>query len=113
MNIDMMIVRAMLRLARRREVGDEAALTARVNASRGVVRSTMRRLAACGLVDCSGPHPRLTMDGLALAVALLPARTRRPTPARPERHPGHAPREAQGHALRRAPLAPVDPRFPS
>jgi Mn-dependent DtxR family transcriptional regulator len=90
MNLDAMVLRAMLRLARRREAAVEEALAVRVGGSPGDVRAAVRRLSARGLVDGDGALPRLTMEGLVLAVALLPARTTRsprrsPAPARASR----------------------------
>jgi hypothetical protein len=81
MSIDAAVLRAMLRVARRREAADEEALVARVG-DPGEVRAALRRLDAKGLVERRGPQaPRLTMAGLAVAVGLLPAsasRARRP-----------------------------------
>jgi hypothetical protein len=81
MNFDAMVLRAMLRLARRREEAGEEALAVRVGGDHGAVRMAVRRLAACGLVDRGRGQPRLTMAGLAVAVALLPPRARRRTSA--------------------------------
>jgi DNA-binding GntR family transcriptional regulator len=73
MSIDAAVLRAMLRVARRREAADEEALVARVG-DPGKVRAALRRLDASGLVERRGPQaPRLTMAGLAVAVGLLPA----------------------------------------
>jgi RIO-like serine/threonine protein kinase len=78
MDIDAMILRAMLRLARRREASDEEALALRVGATHADVRASIRRLDGVGLVERRGADaPRLTMAGLATAVALLPARAPR------------------------------------
>ncbi len=75
MSIDIMILRAMLRLARRRKAADEGEVAVRVGGAPGSVRAALRRLDARGLVERrpSGP-PRLTMAGFAVAVALLPER---------------------------------------
>jgi DNA-binding GntR family transcriptional regulator len=74
MSIDTTVLRAMLRLSRRREAADEDALTVRSGQTRATVRDALRRLEAQGLVE-RRPRlpPRLTMTGLAIAVALLPA----------------------------------------
>jgi DNA-binding GntR family transcriptional regulator len=73
MSIDTTILRAMLRLSRRREAADEDALTVRSGHSRAAVRDALRRLQAQGLVERRPSlPPRLTMTGLAVAVALLP-----------------------------------------
>jgi Mn-dependent DtxR family transcriptional regulator len=74
MSIETMVLRAMLRIARRREAADEEALSVRVRESPAAVRAAMRRLEAAGAVERRpGLAPRLTMAGLAAAVALLPA----------------------------------------
>jgi|GEM_PF-2197329 len=79
MSFDAMVLRAMLRLARRREAADEDALAVRVGGTRGAVRGAVRRLAAGGLVARRRDGvPSLTLAGLALAVALLPPGARRP-----------------------------------
>ena len=73
MSIDAMVLRAMLRLARRREAAEEDAIAVRVGGSQGKVRASLRRLEADGLVERRVRQaPRLTMAGLAIAVALLP-----------------------------------------
>ncbi len=78
MSIDAMVLRAMLRLARRREEAAEEAIAVRVGGSSGQIRASLRRLAAGGLVERrSQQGPRLTMEGLAVAVALLPAQRTR------------------------------------
>jgi Mn-dependent DtxR family transcriptional regulator len=78
MSIEATVLRAMLRLARRREEADEEALAARVESEGGAVRAVVRRLEAAGLVERrAGRPPRLTMAGLAVAVGALPARASR------------------------------------
>jgi hypothetical protein len=73
MDIDASVLRAILRLSRRREAADEEALLLRAGGNPGQVRAAVRRLATAGLVDDrAGRPPRLTMEGLAVAVALLP-----------------------------------------
>jgi Mn-dependent DtxR family transcriptional regulator len=72
MNTDAMVLRALLRLARRRVPADDEALVVRVGAAPGAVRAAIRRLAAQGLVERL-PATRLTMAGLAVAIAMLPA----------------------------------------
>ncbi len=82
MSIDIMVLRAMLRLARRRRAADEAEVALRVGGSPAAVRGALRRLDAAGLVERRLAQPaRLTMAGFA--VALLPGRAARP--ARPRR----------------------------
>jgi Mn-dependent DtxR family transcriptional regulator len=77
MSIEATVLRAMLRVARRREAADEEALAARVGDPAGEVRDAIRRLDAAGLVERRGPSaPRLTMAGLAVAVGSLPVASR-------------------------------------
>jgi len=65
----------MLRLARRRDVATEDKVALRVGAATSQVRALMRRLACAGLIELRrGYPPRLTLEGLAQAVALLPGR---------------------------------------
>lgn len=78
MSIDIMVLRAMLRLARRRKAADEGEVALRVGGSRASVRAAFRRLDAGGLVERRLTQPpRLTMAGFAVAVALLPERPAR------------------------------------
>jgi Mn-dependent DtxR family transcriptional regulator len=73
MNFDAMVLRAMLRLARRRQAADEAEIALRVGKEPHAVRAALRRLDGQGLVERQARGaPRLTMGGLALALALLP-----------------------------------------
>jgi DNA-binding Lrp family transcriptional regulator len=74
MSIDVMVLRAMLRLARRCEAAEVDAVADRVGAPASAVRAAMRRLSASGVIERrAGRPPRLTMAGLAIAVATLPA----------------------------------------
>jgi Mn-dependent DtxR family transcriptional regulator len=73
MNFDAMVLRAMLRLARRRQGADEAEIALRVGEPASRVRAALRRLGGQGLVERRHGEPtRLTMEGLAVALALLP-----------------------------------------
>jgi Mn-dependent DtxR family transcriptional regulator len=75
MSFDSKVLRAMLRLARRREAAEDSDVAVRVGATESQVRASMRRLRAAGWVDMrDGRAGRLTLEGLAIAVALLPAR---------------------------------------
>ena len=56
MSIDTTVLRAMLRLSRRREAADEDALTVRSGCTRAEVRDALRRLEAQGIVE---RRPRL------------------------------------------------------
>jgi Mn-dependent DtxR family transcriptional regulator len=74
MSIELTVLRAMLRVARRREAADVEALAVRVGGSPAEVRDALRLLDAAGLVERRGRSaPRMTMAGLAVAVGLLPA----------------------------------------
>jgi Mn-dependent DtxR family transcriptional regulator len=88
MNTDAMVLRALLRLARRRLPADDEAIVVRVGAAPGAVRAAIRRLDAQGLVE-RRPTARLTMAGLAVAIAMLPGQG-----AAPARAAVRAPRAA-------------------
>ena len=89
MSVETEVLRAMLRVARRCEGADEEALAARVGGTKGAVRAAIRRLDAQGLVERRGERPpRLTMAGLAMAVALLPPQVKKKT--HPSRRPSRA-----------------------
>lgn len=78
MSIDTMVLRAMLRLARRRQAADVGEVALRVGGSASDVRAALRRLDSGGLVERRlSEAPRLTLAGLAVAVATLPERARR------------------------------------
>jgi hypothetical protein len=100
MNIELIVLRTMLRLARRREPAAEEALVVRIQSgplpegplpegplpegpvgARGgqaSIRAALRRLDSLGLVERrAGQAPRLTMAGLAVAVGLLPTGQRK------------------------------------
>ncbi len=86
MSIETTVLRAMLRLSRRREPADEEALTVRSGATGAQVRDILRRLEASGWVERRPGLPaRLTFAGLALAVALLPRASTRRQVRRPRR----------------------------
>jgi Mn-dependent DtxR family transcriptional regulator len=71
-NTDTMVLGAMLRLARRRREASESELGLRVGADPNDIRVSIRRLRAAGLVVSEAGHSRLTLEGLAVAVALAP-----------------------------------------
>jgi Mn-dependent DtxR family transcriptional regulator len=74
MSTEATVLRAMLRLARRREAAEEEALAVRVGSHGARLRAMLRRLEAAGLVELRADQPpRLTMAGLAVAVGALPA----------------------------------------
>jgi hypothetical protein len=63
----------MLRLARRRQSAQDEQVALRVGGTAANVRASLRRLRAQGFVEIPFDGPaRLTMAGLAVAVALLP-----------------------------------------
>jgi hypothetical protein len=70
MSIDIEVLRAMLRLARRRTEATEAELVPRVRAEASEIRASIRRLRALGVVDVRGETARLTLEGLALSIVL-------------------------------------------
>jgi Mn-dependent DtxR family transcriptional regulator len=77
MNSDAMVLRAMLRLARRRVAAEDSEIAVRVGESSASVRASLRRLDALGLVEPrTAGGARLTMAGLALALAMLPRASR-------------------------------------
>lgn len=79
MDYEHSILRALLRLARRRAVADGTDLMDRVGGSQAELRDALRRLEAGGLVDRrSETDVRLTLPGLAVAVASVAGRRRRP-----------------------------------
>ena len=80
MSIEVLVLGAMLRLARARKEAELGAITLRVGSSEVAVRAALRRLDARGLVErrlSRAAPPRLTFEGFAVAVALLPARPSR------------------------------------
>jgi hypothetical protein len=81
MNFDAKVLRIVLQMARAREAAREPVVAARAGTTRSAVRRSMRRLQAAGFVDAAvGSSCRLTMAGLAIAVA-AGARPQRRNPA--------------------------------
>lgn len=74
MNFDGKVLRAMLRLARRRQAASYEAIAVRAGATLREVRVSARRLRSAGLVEIRWDALRLTMAGFAVAVAMLPAK---------------------------------------
>jgi hypothetical protein len=74
------VLRAILRCSRHRRVADRAALRLRVNGGEEV-EAAIGRLVHDGLVIDDGPRLRLTLMGLAVAVATLPRRRSRALPS--------------------------------
>jgi Mn-dependent DtxR family transcriptional regulator len=77
MNDDNVVLGAMLRLARNRIEANADELFERVNLDPSLMRAALARLDAAGLVERRAGGPRLTMAGLAVAVASRPARSQR------------------------------------
>jgi RIO-like serine/threonine protein kinase len=67
-DIDLQVLRAVARLSRMRKAVDCETLALRAGGSPGEVSASLGRLARASLVD-SSRGPRLTMAGLAVAVA--------------------------------------------
>jgi Mn-dependent DtxR family transcriptional regulator len=76
MNDDTLVLGAMLRLARRRVEANVNELYERVGVDPARIRASLGRLSADGLVERRATGARLTMAGLATAVALRPGRLR-------------------------------------
>ncbi|HEY2514293.1 MAG TPA: hypothetical protein VGI39_25675 [Polyangiaceae bacterium] len=66
---DLMVLRALARLSRMRKAVDGEALALRAGGSEEEVRGALGRLSRAGLVERSATEVRLTMGGLAVAVA--------------------------------------------
>jgi predicted transcriptional regulator len=80
---DARVLRAMLRLARRRQPADDGEIAVRVGRAPHAVRSALRHLEGAGLVErLEQGASRLTLPGFALAVALLPSAAGASTSAR-------------------------------
>ncbi len=75
MNYEHSILRALLRLARRRSAADSERLLDRVGGTTAELRDALRRLEADGFVArMTEDNVRLTMPGLAVAVASIAGR---------------------------------------
>jgi RIO-like serine/threonine protein kinase len=85
MQYDISVLRAILRLSRHRRQVDLAAITLRVAGELPELRDALRRLEQQGLVVREPDIARLTLQGLAVAVASIPARSK----------PARAPRRLQ------------------
>lgn len=72
MHTELAILRAMLRLQRRRAVIEEGALLVRVGGTEAELEIGLRALEAAGFVQVVAGQPRLTMAGLAVAIAQIP-----------------------------------------
>lgn len=87
MQYDILVLRAILRLSRHRRSVDVASLTLRVPEEGGepALRNALRRLETQGLAVREQDRARLTMMGLAVAVASLPSHKRSSVPHRVRR----------------------------
>jgi len=83
MGYDICVLRAIVRLSRRRSPATKAALLARVPGSASDLGASLRRLERAGFVRLD-PNPSLTLAGLAVGVASMPAKQAAPVlrPAR-------------------------------
>lgn len=72
MQYDISVLRAIVRLARRRFPADLSAIHLRVSGSEGDIRDALARLTARGLIERQPHRIAPTMMGLAIAVATLP-----------------------------------------
>jgi hypothetical protein len=80
-SLEVDVLRALLRLARRRSAPTLEAILVRVPspADEAAVRSSLRRLIGASLVHVTPKGPRLTLAGFAVAVAMAAT----PRPKRP------------------------------
>lgn len=90
MDYEHSILRALLRLSRRRALADSGSLLDRVGGTSAELRDALRRLEASGFVDRrTESDVRLTLPGLAVAVASVAGRRKKtiaqPRPARRSR----------------------------
>jgi hypothetical protein len=69
-SLEVDVLRAMLRLARRRTAPTVEAILLRVPADEATLRSSMNRLIRANLVHLTPKGPRLTLVGFAIAVAM-------------------------------------------
>jgi Mn-dependent DtxR family transcriptional regulator len=72
MKTNVEVLRAILRCSRHRRAANRAALRLRVECSENELGEALAMLQKDGLVALEGDHARLTMAGLAVAVASLP-----------------------------------------
>jgi hypothetical protein len=91
-SLEVEVLRAMLRLARRRTAPTVEQLLLRVAADEASLRSCLRRLLSANLVHVTPKGPRLTLTGFAVAVAMA---------ATPRTKPAAAPVRASAPMIRR------------
>jgi Mn-dependent DtxR family transcriptional regulator len=81
MNLDARVLRATYGLARRQKTVNDSAIAECLGTSLPAVRASMRRLQTAGLTETRPEGTRrLTLAGLAIALALQSVRTRRVRP---------------------------------
>jgi Mn-dependent DtxR family transcriptional regulator len=86
MNYEHSILRALLRLARRRSIADSGRLLDRVGGTTAELRDALRRLETDGFVDRRAEdNIRLTLPGLAVAVASIAGRRKKTATPRTSR----------------------------
>jgi predicted transcriptional regulator len=87
MSPEIAIVRALLRLARRRSPTSLEQLLVRVDVDARDIERALRKLTHDGLVHMTETGPRLTMNGFAIAVAMaaMPAPKTAARPVAPAR----------------------------
>lgn len=90
MSCEIAVLRALLRLARRRTPPTAGELLVRVDADAPAIRRALGSLARAGLVQRTPAGPRLTLAGFAVAVAT--------TAAVPAQRASKAPRTARARA---------------
>src|SRR5688572_1938086 len=93
MSLEIDVLRAMLRLARRRTVPTVEQILLRVPADEPAIRRTLGALKKGGLVDDTPKGPRLSLTGFAIAVAFAQRA--------PKSRPGTAARPRVSAPLRR------------
>lgn len=96
MKLEIDVLRALLRLARRRTPPTLDQLVVRVRGDEALVRRALGALARSGLVEESAAGARLTMAGLAVAVAVAQR------PKREKASPARSVRLVRGAIRRRA-----------
>lgn len=92
MSTEIAVLRALLRLSRRTAPATIADLLDRVGGDALDVQRALASLARAQLVQRRGESARLSLAGLAVAVAVTANARRAKTVARPSKHPRPAPR---------------------
>lgn len=83
MSLDLHVLRALLRLARRAAPASPGALLDRLDADPTAIDAAIARLVSAGLVLRAPAGPRLTLAGLAVAAATIPPVAGTKKPRRP------------------------------